>query len=394
MDGELEGTVKSYNMASRYGFIENVPGLTQDVRFRRDDLPGQLYNEQKLVGCTLRFTLKHNNGGKYSAENIQDPTSVPTFRSFVKSWNAAKGFGFIECPPALDKLAGEKKDIFMASRHIIEVEHQGLDLMRQNVMFSVEKSPQGLSATFIRFPNIPTAMEQKMMLMQMPGMLMQTPAAMAPMVLPEAARPRAMTNPLKRHMEEEERKNVDYQKRRRGMLPRGRVNGLIASFVKGKYGFIRSEHLEAEIFFPAEEDMEWHKNEPVSFEIGLDEKSGKLRANDVSNVLVSGTNSMGSSPKEHMEHSTSGATTMYGGPPPPLVDSKPMSNPFMHNNHRSEHHMPEPHSSFFLQAKDSIAGCTLAELQELNVFMAQQLNIKMREAAQAAGASPSSVPHF
>eukprot|EP00391_Amoebophrya_sp_Ameob2_P005056 CAMPEP_0179009514 /NCGR_PEP_ID=MMETSP0795-20121207/16313_1 /TAXON_ID=88552 /ORGANISM="Amoebophrya sp., Strain Ameob2" /LENGTH=368 /DNA_ID=CAMNT_0020704717 /DNA_START=1084 /DNA_END=2191 /DNA_ORIENTATION=+ len=349
MDQMVEAYVKSYNASSRYGFLGDVPGVAGDVRFRRDDLPGQLYNENNLVGHMLRFEVRQNQEGKHYAENIQDPTSVPTFRGQVKSWNSDKNFGFIQCPETLLKIAGDKKDIFMAGRHIIGTEHHGIvNLGGKTAMFSVEKSAQGLSATHIRFPELASAGQaQAQALAQQIMMGAMNMMGMPALVLPE--RPRSQTNALKRILEDD--KLHDYQKRRRGMLPQGRVNGAISSFVKGKYGFIRSEVLDAEIFFPAEEGMDLKKGDPCSFEIGLDEKSGKLRANEVSHVLVSGTASRGSSPQ---------SATVFGG----------ASNPFYSGENGSMDH--------FQQAREGIAHCTLQELQELNVILAQQIAHKSK----------------
>lgn len=111
--------MKSYSILQGYGFLANVDGVNQDVRFRRDDLPGQLFNEANLKGTQLRFSLVKNGIGKevkLSASNLQDPKGLPTFKSTVKSFNMQKGYGFIACPPDLESFAGNKKDVFMSSR--------------------------------------------------------------------------------------------------------------------------------------------------------------------------------------------------------------------------------------------------------------------------------------
>ncbi|CAD7931222.1 unnamed protein product [Amoebophrya sp. A25] len=258
VDREFSGRVKSYSANQRYGFIERVDSVPGDVRFNRSDLPGQLYHETSLQGRQLRFKVRRNEHGKWAAFAIQDPKGTDTYGSVVKSWNATKGFGFIECPEQLSEDGGGK-DIFLGSRHIVEEGHKHVsDLTGQRVLFSVEKVPQGLSATFVRFPQLPVMLG----------------TAAGGIVVSENQVPE------NKRKHEEEAKALDFQKRRRGMLPTGRQTGTISSFVKEKYGFVKCSFLEGELYFPADEGEEenWRPGDTCTFEVGCDEKSGKLKA--------------------------------------------------------------------------------------------------------------------
>ncbi|CAD7960838.1 unnamed protein product [Amoebophrya sp. A25] len=312
---ELSGTVKSYSLAQGYGFIENVDDIVdgQDVRFNRKDLPGQLTNTQNLQGVSLHFQVKQNRDGKYSAFNIQDPASLPTFSSTLKSWNSQKGFGFIECPPELEELVetegSGKRDIFLPGKFIVPESHRRhADLAGMAVRFSVEKSNQGLSANFARFVDLP---------------------------LNEVGSNVPVGQAGKRKTDEGQN---DPKKRRKlmGQIPPGRHNGRVSSFVQGKYGFINCDILDQELFFPAgDTNREWQAGEPCSFEIGTDGKTGKLRANGISPQLV---------PSQRAVAGFASAGTAITG-----------------NLER---------------AKQAISACNVAELSELNLFLAQQISFR------------------
>jgi hypothetical protein len=50
------GVIKSYNIKGGFGFFHGVPGINADVRFNREDLPGQFHNQFELK---VRWSLAH-----------------------------------------------------------------------------------------------------------------------------------------------------------------------------------------------------------------------------------------------------------------------------------------------------------------------------------------------
>jgi len=94
-----QGTVKSYSNMKSYGFIEN--GGTDYFVHSKDCTGGSL-----AVGDTVRFdiTPSDKKPGTFAAKNVTGGTGAApgilgsgASRGTIKSFNADKGWGFIEC---------------------------------------------------------------------------------------------------------------------------------------------------------------------------------------------------------------------------------------------------------------------------------------------------------
>jgi len=90
-DKAMFGMVKSYNDAKGFGFI-NTPQIPADIYFKG---MGQSFSQ----GQTVSFYLNLTPDGKAQARNVSMGLSEGEMAmGSVKSYNAAKGFGFIEVP--------------------------------------------------------------------------------------------------------------------------------------------------------------------------------------------------------------------------------------------------------------------------------------------------------
>lgn len=188
----LVGTVKSYNEGKGYGFV-TVPERSQDVFFQTKDLPADLEaTGMSPEGASVSFTVRLSKDGRpqmQDAELLSHPpepvpmqvlglkrpaggdveaTSVPAKRQRigadvsatfdlwgeaevapavaaavegtravgrVKSYNALKGFGFIECP----SIGG---DVYF-QRIALPMPLQQLDIAGHQVSFDLKYTPDG-----------------------------------------------------------------------------------------------------------------------------------------------------------------------------------------------------------------------------------------------------------
>lgn len=264
-DGMSVGTVKSFSVAKGYGFLNEVAEVEEDVRFMRDDLPGQLYLRQDLKGVQLRFRLVEGNSGKLSATELST-LETPTFRSVVKSYNGAKGFGFLERPAELEGALkeGMKADVFMSSRNFV-VDRMGtpeggkLIIANTPVLFSVQNTAQGLQAHHVRFPKIDAQMVSSGVNVHAPSNFVQNQGI--------AAKRQRDADP-----------QTALKKRRPIPDTTTMLVGRVMSFQKGKYGFISCADLDGEIFFGDDGTGQYQKGDVVEFFVEVDPITQKLRA--------------------------------------------------------------------------------------------------------------------
>lgn len=262
------GTVKSFSVQKGYGFLNDVADCDEDVRFMREDLPGQLYLRHDLKGVQLRFKLVPGNGGKFSATDLST-LETPTFTSVVKSYNAQKGFGFIARPAEFDGTLAEgmKDDVFMAQRNFVvdrlaDAANGKLIAANTEVMFSVQQGPQGLQAQHIRFPHI-----EKQFNVGATNLLAG--------VALRLGQPSAAVG-IKR----QRTADPDTGRKRRRPDSDTVLCGRVTSFQKGKYGFIASPDLDEEIFFPDDGKADYKKGDVMEFFVGVDSATNKLRASE------------------------------------------------------------------------------------------------------------------
>jgi len=134
--GVQSGIVKSYSTKNGYGFIM-IPGQQGDIKFGASDLNGDGVEQ----GAQVSFEAALLPDGRVQAKNVQPQQGAKRqggpimpltpkrpnmgggapfgaggqegewVEGSVKSYNAAKGFGFISCP-------GQPSDIYFASSSI------------------------------------------------------------------------------------------------------------------------------------------------------------------------------------------------------------------------------------------------------------------------------------
>jgi len=178
------GLIKTYNAQKGFGFIE-APDLPSDVMFMKHDLPAEAQNED-IKGCGVSFEVMQKPDGKLCARNVtsqgEEPVSTgqqssgysqpsigysqpssgysqPTSgysqppsgydqqtsgsgqqtsgyaNGLIKSYNSAKGFGFIEAQ-------GVPSDVMFMKRDL-PAEAQNEDIKGCAVRFEVLQKPDG-----------------------------------------------------------------------------------------------------------------------------------------------------------------------------------------------------------------------------------------------------------
>lgn len=146
------GTVKSYNAAKGWGFINaaEVPG---DIYVNSRMLPPEFQFKEdsffKLQGKTVSFTLIHSNDGKPQAKEVQfSLEGEEVLIGLVKSFNPHKNFGFItgSC------LA---RDVYFNGRDV-PAPLVGSELAQMPVTFTVIEMPDGnVQARNVSFAGVP-----------------------------------------------------------------------------------------------------------------------------------------------------------------------------------------------------------------------------------------------
>lgn len=143
---QVSGFVKSFNAAAGYGFIKSE-GVEGDVYFQRQWVLNMDVNN--LQGQPVVYELHRAKDGKPQGKNVQaygsEPAVVPqvpisvspssTFSGTVKSFNAAKGFGFITSPSLPTDVYFQKKDV--------PIQLHMAELTGMQVRFMTNQTPDG-----------------------------------------------------------------------------------------------------------------------------------------------------------------------------------------------------------------------------------------------------------
>lgn len=134
------GVVKSFSIRNGYGFITDVNGSSEDIFFGKEQIPVEWQAlGPKLEGTEVYYETTTTPEGKVQARNVK-PTGAPQIGQItsgtIKSWNAQKGFGFIQAP-------GLEGDVFFA-RDRLPAEFQQMSHMDgMTMLFNLAQCPDG-----------------------------------------------------------------------------------------------------------------------------------------------------------------------------------------------------------------------------------------------------------
>jgi len=134
------GVVKSFSIRNGYGFITDVNGSSEDIFFGKEQIPVEWQAlGPKLEGTEVYYETTTTPEGKVQARNVK-PSGAPQVGAItsgtVKSWNAQKGFGFLQCP-------GLESDVFFA-RDRLPAEFQQMSHMDgMTMLFNLAQCPDG-----------------------------------------------------------------------------------------------------------------------------------------------------------------------------------------------------------------------------------------------------------
>lgn len=137
-ESHAEGYLKSYSSTTGYGFIA-CKAVQGDVWFTREEV--HVDNHEALqVGAFLRFKLEFSPDGRPRARSVQPKrgtaTNVASSKSGrVKSYNPAKGYGFIRCKNV-------QRDVWF-TRDELTPENQGFLSASTIVNFELIWAPDG-----------------------------------------------------------------------------------------------------------------------------------------------------------------------------------------------------------------------------------------------------------
>jgi len=114
------GTVKGFGAQKGFGFI-TCPEVEGDIFFGHRDLPAELQGQDiPLKDCTVHFELQHGPDGRPQAKQVQvegtfagagGTPGEDTYSGEIKSFNAAKGFGFLACQTLEGDVYFQARDI-------------------------------------------------------------------------------------------------------------------------------------------------------------------------------------------------------------------------------------------------------------------------------------------
>jgi len=139
MAGETHtGTVKSFNPHKGWGFVE-CPGLGSDAFILKSELNG--FAVQK--GDEVSFTVTTGAKGLQATNIVLNKASPDTFFGEIKTWNSAKGFGFL-ASPATQQIFG--KDVFALQGEF----RNGFGALGLQVMFKAAPSERGPVASDVQ----------------------------------------------------------------------------------------------------------------------------------------------------------------------------------------------------------------------------------------------------
>eukprot|EP00397_Hematodinium_sp_SG-2012_P034014 GEMP01036429.1.p1 GENE.GEMP01036429.1~~GEMP01036429.1.p1 ORF type:complete len:337 (+),score=63.53 GEMP01036429.1:22-1011(+) len=253
------GRIKSFSTKNGYGFITDVPDSDEDVFFGKEHVPAEWQlGAQEIIGREVTFDLSTNQDGKPQARNIKPAGPPPTGSrtlGTVKSWNTAKGFGFM-------RVAGLDGDIFFA-RDRLPNECREVNRM-DGLTFSFE-----LSET-------PDGKYQAHHMQSVGGQSVQMQPQLTTIV-------HNGLSGVKRPMHNGEMGNAKRSFNRPDM--NGRFTGTVKSYsVKNGYGFIVTSQLQEDIVIYSKElddnMTELQPNNEVEFSIRYG-NSGRPQAYDV-----------------------------------------------------------------------------------------------------------------
>jgi cold shock CspA family protein len=102
---DLQGRIKSFSAKNSWGFIES-DALKElqlgDAYLREAELGDALVRQKQLIGTCVLFTAAFNARGQPQAidvrPSIDEDGDQELFHGKIKSFNSAKGYGFIDCP--------------------------------------------------------------------------------------------------------------------------------------------------------------------------------------------------------------------------------------------------------------------------------------------------------
>jgi len=118
MATQYTGQIKSYGLKKGFGFIvcEELPG--EEVYFHNRVLPREIVESLaersgvQLAGKTVSFTATTGDSGKIQAEQVSFvATDGDEMVGRVKSYNGAKGFGFLSCASVQGDVWFSRKDL-------------------------------------------------------------------------------------------------------------------------------------------------------------------------------------------------------------------------------------------------------------------------------------------
>jgi cold shock CspA family protein len=121
------GTIKSYNTLQGFGFIQSL-----EVRklYGCDVFLNQHVEGGVVVGGLVSFSVEVNGGRPQARQVVLQERKAPvdlniagvgrTYIGRVKSYNAARGFGFITCPELPQPFCGQ--DVYVAKSHVLGID--------------------------------------------------------------------------------------------------------------------------------------------------------------------------------------------------------------------------------------------------------------------------------
>lgn len=146
------GIIKSFNPTKGWGFVD-CPEAGADAFVLKHDLNG--YAVKK--GDQISFTVSTGPKGP-QANNIKVLTVAPDgSRSFfgeVKSFNPAKGFGFLSSPACQEQFDG--KDVFVLRENF----EGGIVVQGAQVVFKAKMAERGPIASEVRLLGVETSLQQ------------------------------------------------------------------------------------------------------------------------------------------------------------------------------------------------------------------------------------------
>jgi len=156
--GDVVGTVKSYSEKNGYGFL-TVPGYPMDIKFGRGDVSGTLNRgddvsfscsqtidgrmvAQNLVPLVGGKGMKRSGDGAGSARakkaRMEEVLTGQSGSGIIKSYNSAKGFGFISGLDMQEDVFFLKTALPVTSQNL-----QGQDLKGKKVVFEIAQTGDG-----------------------------------------------------------------------------------------------------------------------------------------------------------------------------------------------------------------------------------------------------------